>query len=217
MKFVLSKIDTCSNASEVVKSVTILHAVRWVAEAWKYVSEITVKKCFRRASILKQDFSIVDLPSEADPFADLDETADSGHEEEELTHLINAVQGQDCACTLEEIIDAENDIPICTEFADDTWDETFMNELQPICSSEAQLSSEEDECEQDMLGPPAKRVKTYKEAVECLEDVRMFLEEKGHTKAATETDYLVNQLTSFQCSNISTIQSCITSYFKPSE
>ena len=117
-----------------------------------------------------------------------------------------------CACTLEEIIDAENDVPICSEFANETWDETFMNELQPISSAEAQVSSEEDKCDQDM---PAKRVKFYKEAVECLEDVRMFLEEKGHTKAATETDSLVNQLTSFQCSSISTMQSCITSYFKP--
>ena len=214
MKFVLSKIDTCSNASQVVKSVTILHAVRWVAEAWKYVSEITVKKCFRQAGILKQDFSVVDLPSEADPFADLDETSDSGHAEEELTHLMNAVQGQDCACTLEEIFAAENDVPICSEFADDAWDETFMDELQPSIS-EAQVNSEEDECEQDMPDPPAKRIKTYKEAVECLEDVRHFLEDKGHTKEATETDTLVNKLTSFQCSKISTMQSYITSYFKP--
>ena len=33
MRFILSNIETCSSASEVIKSVTILHAVRWVAEA----------------------------------------------------------------------------------------------------------------------------------------------------------------------------------------
>ena len=79
---------------------------------------------------------------------------------------------------------AEDEVPICSEFADDTWDETFTSELQPN-TSEACISSDEDECEQDPLEPPAKRVKTYKEAVECLEDVRVFLEQRGHTEAAT--------------------------------
>ena len=157
---------------------------------------------FSPSRYLKQDFSVVDLPSEADPFADLDETADNGHAEEELTHLMNAVQGQDCACTLEEIFAAENDIPICSEFADDNRDETFMDELQPSIS-EVQVSSEEDECDQDMPDPPAKHIKN------ALKMYITFL----RTKEATETDYYVNKLTSFQCSKISTMQSYVTSYF----
>ena len=96
---------------------------------------------------LKQDFSIVQLPSEADSFADLDDNADNSDAEDELSHL---VQGQDGACTLPEIIAAENDVPICSEFADDTWDETFMNEFQPNSSAEAQVSSDENECEQPL-------------------------------------------------------------------
>ena len=44
-----------------------------------------------------------------------------------------------------------------------------MSELQPN-TSEACINSE---CEQDPLEPPAKRVKIYKEAVKCLEDVCM--------------------------------------------
>ena len=59
MRFVLSKIGTYSSASEVVKSVTILHAVRWIAEAWKNVNELTIKKYFRKAGVLEQDFTIV--------------------------------------------------------------------------------------------------------------------------------------------------------------
>ena len=56
MSFILAKIETCSSASELLKSVNVLHAIRWVAEAWKYV---TNKKMFRKAGILSQDFSIV--------------------------------------------------------------------------------------------------------------------------------------------------------------
>ena len=95
-----------------------------------------------------------------------------------------------------------------------------MSELQPN-TSEACISSDEDECEQDPPEPPVKRVKTYKEAVDCVEDVHVFLEQRGHTKAATEAteaDILVNNVTKFQSSQMScSVQSSITSYFKPNE
>ena len=47
-RFVLAKIEECTTASEVTKSLTILHAIRWVAEAWKKVASDTIQKCFRR-------------------------------------------------------------------------------------------------------------------------------------------------------------------------
>ena len=33
LRFVLSKIDACETASEITKSVSILHAIRWIAQA----------------------------------------------------------------------------------------------------------------------------------------------------------------------------------------
>ena len=41
---ILSKIEECNTASEVVQSVTILNAVRWVAQAWEKVTPETFKK-----------------------------------------------------------------------------------------------------------------------------------------------------------------------------
>ena len=71
---------------------------------------------FCKAGVLEQDFTIVQLPSEANPFAELD---DSVNNSDELLHLMNAVQGFDGACTLKEIMTAEDEVPICSEFADD--------------------------------------------------------------------------------------------------
>lgn len=58
---------------------------------------------------------------------------------------------------------------------------------------------------------------TYKESVECLEDVHMFLEQRAYTESAIEVDVLVNKLAKFQCSQLSPfVQSSITSYIRTS-
>ncbi|XP_068684274.1 tigger transposable element-derived protein 6-like [Montipora foliosa] len=46
---VVSKIDDCNSATEVCKSVDLLQAIRWIAQAWESVSESTIKKCFAKA------------------------------------------------------------------------------------------------------------------------------------------------------------------------
>ena len=39
------------------------------------------------------------VPSEADPFTDLDDSVDNSDADDELIHLVSAVQGSDGACT----------------------------------------------------------------------------------------------------------------------
>ena len=51
MRFILGKIEERTTATD-VKSVTILHAIRWVSQAWKEVRSEVIKKCFRKAGIL---------------------------------------------------------------------------------------------------------------------------------------------------------------------
>ena len=43
MRFILAKIENCSSASEVLQSVNVLHAIRWVAEAWKMLVKPQLK------------------------------------------------------------------------------------------------------------------------------------------------------------------------------
>ena len=62
---------------------TILNAVRWVAQAWEKVTPETIKKCFRKAGILNREFQLVARVSEGDdeedPFVELDsEESDMG-------------------------------------------------------------------------------------------------------------------------------------------
>ena len=51
MQHVLAKIEECSSAHEVVKSVNILLACRWVAQAWELVSSDTIKNASERLGL----------------------------------------------------------------------------------------------------------------------------------------------------------------------
>ncbi|GBM23320.1 hypothetical protein AVEN_107088-1 [Araneus ventricosus] len=41
---------TASNASDIIKSVTVLDAVMWLSKAWKEISKQTIQKCFVEAN-----------------------------------------------------------------------------------------------------------------------------------------------------------------------
>ena len=66
LKYVLSKIDQCDSASDVVKEIDLLVAIRWVALAWTQVTAETIKKCFRNAGILNKELDVVNLGIEED-------------------------------------------------------------------------------------------------------------------------------------------------------
>ena len=68
LSYVISKIDDCSTASDIVQSVNILVAIWWVALAWSKVKESTIRKYFKSAGVLDKDYDIVALPShDVDP------------------------------------------------------------------------------------------------------------------------------------------------------
>ena len=49
LRYVLAKIDSCTSASDVVKSdVDLLTAIRWIPCAWDQVKPGTISRCFRK-------------------------------------------------------------------------------------------------------------------------------------------------------------------------
>ena len=65
LQYVISKIDECDKASDVVKSVNLLTIIRWVALAWSN----SICKCFRKAGILDTDLDMVSRDADDnDPF-----------------------------------------------------------------------------------------------------------------------------------------------------
>ena len=59
LHYILTKIDSCSSASEVAKSVNVLTAIWWITHAWNEVKAETIVKCFKTAGILTSEFDVV--------------------------------------------------------------------------------------------------------------------------------------------------------------
>ena len=111
LRFVLSKIDqTNDNASQIVKSVSVLTAIRWVAQAWESVKGETIKKCFSKSGITGSSFSVVGRVYEnEDPFEDVED-------QEELQSLVDQISPSATNCPVEEYIGGEDDVPTCIQY-----------------------------------------------------------------------------------------------------
>ena len=133
MRFVLAKIEECSTATEVVKSLNILHAIRWTSQVWNEVTSDVIKKCFKKAGILNKTFQVVRRQeAEDDPFLDLgDDDDDTLQADEETQDLITQLKVND-PCTADELAFVDEDLAVCAELDDKTWDETILSE---VCAS----------------------------------------------------------------------------------
>ena len=152
---------------------------------------------------MKSDFTLVRtvVSGDKDPFADNDsaDRADITTIDSELADLVKGVQGDQDQCSALDLISAESDIPVCAEFADETWEEDFIAELGPQ-SKHVILESDSD-AEEDLNESETENVhciKTFEEAVICLEGVPSFLEGKRYTSEATKANSLVNTVVQLQ-------------------
>ena len=106
LQHIIAKVEECSIAREVVTSVDVLIAVRWVAQVWESVLTETIKKCFRKAGIADKDFRVVSRDVlEDDPFADLE----LNHATDELQAMITRVGIIDGRCS-----DEDDQLYICS-------------------------------------------------------------------------------------------------------
>ena len=110
LRFVLSQISACDKASEVTKLLNILHSIRWVAQAWDAVSPETIRKCFRKAGILDDSFSVVTRPHEHDPFLDIDSNTS---EIDNVESLMEQIQPEGGTCSTAEFINGDDDLATC--------------------------------------------------------------------------------------------------------
>ena len=167
LQYVLAKIDTANTATEVTKSVNVLTALRWVALGWREVKATTIQKCFKQAGIRFDVHAIVS--DDEDPFNDIDDGMG-------MDSLISHAMGTLQHCSADEYLTGDNSLPVCVDIDGNNWDENWLNSLTEGAESVDEDEDEEEDFDVDMPPPPPK-IQTYKQAVESLEDIKIFLEE----------------------------------------
>lgn len=175
------------------------------------MSSTTIQKCFRKAGILDQDFSIVkraNLPDH-DPFEDLDEEANTS----DLQALISQVQGED-TCSVEEFVNGDGELQTCINIYGDEWREEFFDQLpgpSPKSSNPEIITPGISDDEEEQGHEP--RLKKFKEFIQCLEDVFGFLDHRGHTMEANQASQLLDSVNVLCINSKSWKQTCVTDYF----
>lgn len=219
LQHIVAKIDDNSSltAAEIVKSVTLLHAIRWVYQAWEMVQSTTIKKCFRKAGILNTDFSVV-ARFEANPFSDDMDEPDSDTSTAELECLITRVQDED-SCTAEQFISADNDLSTCDEIIGDDWDSIFLTKIaaqhqEPMETSSLEMFANDDESDHELstetaVGP---RIQNLAEVIYHLEGITDYLDHCGFTSIANEVSKITTSISVLRSQQPSR-QSTLDEYF----
>ena len=172
LSHVLSQIDGNDfSASEIIKSVNVLTAIRWIKEAWDKVKPETIRRCFKTCGINLDDSE--DQPLE-DPFADI-----QGH----LDGLMKQIEP---ACNSEDYLNADDDLSTCQTYDIDGEASNWREELRAIaCASvedepsDVEVSSEDDEPE-----PEKSSIGTHKEAIRVANDLLLYLSQNGEEEIA---------------------------------
>ena len=208
----VSKVDECSSATEVCKSVDILQAIRWSAMAWNKVSQSTIVKCFIKAGILNAEGETnaeeVAAGGDEDPFVEHDSDISAVEE------LAKETSGTD-ALSIKETVAGSFDPPFCYELPDN-WEEVFFRKCSQLHPQEGINDNEADDDEVEDITPPVlPRITSYREAISCLEDALAFLERKGNNDTADALSSVICQAQSDWLER-RTSQSKVTDFFTKS-
>jgi len=204
LRFVISKVETCTTASEVTKSINILHAIRWVAQAWEAVKPETIKKCFRKGGVLDESYAVSSHPcEESDPFEDVDEVDTS-----EMHHLIGQLGPTEANCSVSEYVSGDDNLPVCFVVDNEQWEEQFFSSIDPTHSASSCIESQD----KPEIEPPPTKLRNLGEAVRTLEDIQEFLDSKGYISEATAIACVIDTVGTlrFKVSHQSTLDQFIS-------
>lgn len=185
LRHIIGQVDEEHSASDIVKSINVLMAVRWMVNAWDEVKGDVISKCFRHVGM---NPSAMDLDGDGhyDLFAS-----------EELLNLEALVKkmsekGIDVAPYAAIDYDAETYHPL--DPADPNWRETLRDEiLANSDTTEMELGTDDDS---DDAPLPIPAVRTVKGALDLASQIAEFADYQGYEELSSAvskvTDILVD-------------------------
>ena len=161
VKYVLARIQEDASTTQIVKDVDILVAIRWIQEAWKEVSNLTIKDCFEKCDI-KGDNELLEVEKDDDlEFEAL---------VKEFTTDISAVEyaNFDANVPASEPMINEFEIDWLQQVRDDSikaiQNREIRNDQVEEISDDGEGNDENDESEQEVM--------SFKEIITVLDKIR---------------------------------------------
>jgi hypothetical protein len=146
---VLAHMDDIATALDISRSVNVLSALTWIAQAWDETPSDIISKCFAHAGF---------------PMEGSDVTVDDANLSEltSLTHEIST----DCSASDFATLDDD----LCTyETLLGDWEQVLMNKAEGKCSAaEDEEEEAEAEVEDPVDGEPSLIITSYKDAIRSL-------------------------------------------------
>ena len=105
---------------------------------------------------------------------------------------MNEAVSEDKACPLEVYVNGEDNLPVRREIDDSSWESSLFAGLGEKPEEEAS-DDEGDDQENAVHDEPPMTVNSYKEANELLDQVKCFLEAKGHIKETLTVHWISSQ------------------------
>ena len=137
LRRVIAKIDSCETGDELVKSVNVLDAIYWVAQAWQDVTQETIQKCYARSGFeFLEGFESFETSESTDQLNSLLKDLATITETESCTteEYVNIDSGNQVH-TLEST-DWEAELHSCINDQDITLDETSQDLPEPSVPSD---------------------------------------------------------------------------------
>ena len=173
LRHIVSQVDEEHSASEIVKSVNLLMAVRWMVNAWNEVKSEVISKCFRHVGMdLDED--------DDDPFA--------GEELLDLEALVQKMSKKGIDAAPYAVFDDDADAYHSLDPADPNWKETLRDEVIATHSNsiktEIATGSDSDDSSDD-APLPIPAVQGVKGALDLVRQIAEFADYRGCEELST--------------------------------
>lgn len=171
LRHVLSLIETGTNAVDIAKSINVLNACHWIAQAQRTVKPGTVRKCFYKAGFHNPAHVDGTPPAEESSASSGSELADLVHQASQRLHLAEPMSA-------EEYCNIDEGLPTVDEL-DAGWEDRLVEEVKGADSACASDCEEADQDPKADLSPPA--ISTCSQAIKCANDLLEYLAYSANT------------------------------------
>eukprot|EP00800_Vazella_pourtalesii_P009876 TRINITY_DN2478_c1_g3_i1.p1 TRINITY_DN2478_c1_g3~~TRINITY_DN2478_c1_g3_i1.p1 ORF type:complete len:161 (-),score=11.65 TRINITY_DN2478_c1_g3_i1:112-594(-) len=116
-----------------------------------------------------------------------------------LQSLIDRTTTAQENCTLDEYLHGEDDLPVCVDLDNDSWDDNFLVQLGHNVQEINETDESDKEIELDDESSPLK-VQSFKESINPLKEVGRFLKSRGCFEVAMGIGTIIDTVASLQVS-----------------